>query len=794
MGASTSLSGVIYSSLLPAIALIGIVAAPVIAGLTAIGGAFAAILGSGFIAWSKKAGNSMKSIKKEIMPLIRSFGKRFIPLIESAVQALPKLIKQIGKAAGGITPFVNALKALGRAVFRILPKLVGLFMEFGRKVLPAMRTVGVFLAKNLVPALRTLFTVGYKIGKTIADMAMALYNFIKPIGQAISWVSRFGTALWDLGAALAGVGGNISRAFGDVKEVVRKGFTRAIQWLRTGAIPLMRKAITKLARTAGNAFDWLQANLPGIVRSALLSVGNWIRTKGVSLVQRAFRTLRRQAINAFNFTKNKLLPEVTAALRGVWNWISGPGVKIAKKAFNALWKGVQKAFDWLKTDGKRLVQQGAQKVWQWVKGPGRKAAKKAFNALWGGAKKAFNWLKTDGKRLVKKGLGKITTWFKNSGKQSIKNALTKLWQFSTGQLGWQKKIKGWVRDAVKKAKNWAKNQGLKKFKAAFRTLGRNLGKALVGYLEWIQKAFKKVIPKIRKWLKNNGEDIIKKGFKAIGKAIRKLILGLFAIGGIVGQAFVSTMNGLNTWLKNDGAKKIEDAFKGIVGGVVNYLKNKAWGDLKGAAQFLFDAVIAAAQGLWEGLIGKSVIPNMISDIVSYFKNDAWSDLKNAASAMLDGVISAAENFGTDLFNTMKRAAKNAANELISKFNAVLPDSLPVPEVTLGGFEIEAPEMTIGVGQPGPDYTIGGQSIRIQSHTFGGQTLDIPQLDVGGEIEESGLAQVHEGEQIVPAGVDKGYDGSGNVSIGDIYVDATGRDDPEGIAMEVSSELRSVINR
>ena len=78
--------------------------------------------------------------------------------------------------------------------------------------------------------------------------------------------------------------------------------------------------------------------------------------------------------------------------------------------------------------------------------------------------------------------------------------------------------------------------------------------------------------------------------------------------------------------------------------------------------------------------------------------------------------------------------------LRSGFNAIIPSSLSVPEITIGGGSI--------AGQDLPSATIGGQS------------LDLPQLNTGGFIEAGGLAELHAGETVVPADVTRNIFGGG----------------------------------
>jgi len=145
---------------------------------------------------------------------------------------------------------------------------------------------------------------------------------------------------------------------------------------------------------------------------------------------------------------------------------------------------------------------------------------------------------------------------------------------------------------------------------------------------------------------------------------------------------------------------------------------------------LVDGVISLAQDLYQKLIGNSIFKDIFQDIASYIRNDAASDLVSAATS----------------------AANSAANALVDAFNSVLPDSLSIPSVSVGGGSLNIPSTTINIPEVlgGGSETIGGGSLNIPHERVGGQSLDLPSLDTGGLIDDPGLAMLHAGERVVPA--------------------------------------------
>lgn len=92
--------------------------------------------------------------------------------------------------------------------------------------------------------------------------------------------------------------------------------------------------------------------------------------------------------------------------------------------------------------------------------------------------------------------------------------------------------------------------------------------------------------------------------------------------------------------------------------------------------------------------------------------NGWNDIKQGAKDMADGV------------------ANYVSGTVRSAWNGVVPESVSLPSHTLSA----------------PDWAGG------YSRTIGGQTLNLPQLNTGGRIQESGAAVVHRGEEVVQSHV------------------------------------------
>jgi hypothetical protein len=163
----TSSTVLALGALLTVVGLLMVALAPLIIGATALAAAFGLIIGTGVIAGFKKLKKAFAQAKKQIMPMIKAFGKQFVPFLKETIKMLPGLVKSILNAIGPMDQFFNALRTLRNLAFKFLPKFIGWFMDLGRWALPILTKLGAFLLNKVVPALRTLVKWGKQIWKIV---------------------------------------------------------------------------------------------------------------------------------------------------------------------------------------------------------------------------------------------------------------------------------------------------------------------------------------------------------------------------------------------------------------------------------------------------------------------------------------------------------------------------------------------------------------------------------------------------------------------------------------------------
>jgi TP901 family phage tail tape measure protein len=175
----------------------------------------------------------------------------------------------------------------------------------------------------------------------------------------------------------------------------------------------------------------------------------------------------------------------------------------------------------------------------------------------------------------------------------------------------------------------------------------------------------------------------------------------------------------------------QSAISGFVEWATPFLE--AWFALLQATWELFgDDVIAVATYLFDALrgiveFGLNAMATQIQIVLALLRGDweeAWTLLAEFSKDTLDGLIDFVGKWGsrlvTRIVEIIKGAGTAAASAFKDAFNEGIPDTVDIP-----GAEV------------------AGQS-------FGGGSIELPSLDTGGMIRESGVAEVHAGERVVPA--------------------------------------------
>lgn len=167
------------------------------------------------------------------------------------------------------------------------------------------------------------------------------------------------------------------------------------------------------------------------------------------------------------------------------------------------------------------------------------------------------------------------------------------------------------------------------------------------------------------WVRDNGPGLIEDAFHAIGSSIRTSLLAMWGAGGTVRTLVTDGIVAVASYLKNDAPGDLKAAITAafdalvaagqaalealtptdgvivqIIGDIASFIKNDAPGILTGALDFVIEAVMAAFTGLYEGLIGKSLIPDMFWDIYDWIRQTGAMLVENAVGVVTDAIFDA----------------------------------------------------------------------------------------------------------------------------------------------------------
>lgn len=211
------------------------------------------------------------------------------------------------------------------------------------------------------------------------------------------------------------------------------------------------------------------------------------------------------------------------------------------------------------------------------------------------------------------------------------------------------------------------------------------------------------------------------GWLAAGSAGALAFAGAIGFGlGLLGTWVLKTtgalkaVKGFGTWVRNSLPAWVSDGILQMISLVATPLAT-------------FGAFII---GTFEGGFSQGI--KRAKQVLGIFEG-AWNRqltrIGNIADRGWSRISTGAKNLKDDVVGYFSGLASGAASNFKAGFNSVIPSTISIPSVTIGGGSI--------AGQDIPSATIGGQNI------------SLPRLRTGGTIEESGAAVVHEGEAVIP---------------------------------------------
>lgn len=172
-------------------------------------------------------------------------------------------------------------------------------------------------------------------------------------------------------------------------------------------------------------------------------------------------------------------------------------------------------------------------------------------------------------------------------------------------------------------------------------------------------------------------------------------------------------------LADDAKARAADAKLGVLGHI-GQMVDGVLGTIGGAAKKILDAETWPFRTAWDW------IRNFASTLTSFLHN-VWTTITNDAGNVLHGLVAIAQAVG----GAIGGAFKGGINLIIGAIDGFIS--------LIDKIQIHIP--SVGVGP-------------VHTPSFDWDGLKIPQipyLDTGGDVQESGLAVIHTGERVLPAG-------------------------------------------
>jgi len=258
----------LLTTLAPLTATIGFVAAQ-LGGLAA---GFGLVLGSGVVSGLERIKTAFQDARTAIENILSRFGRDFIPLILSAINALPLLSARILTAVGDLDRFARSLRRIGGTVADALPGAVAAFVRLGRQALPVVEQFVSFLATQGTGILQRITNIAGRLGDRFADVGQAVLDILPS-------VTTFGTKLT---AAILPVLSKSIRLFGEFISTLNN-FTESKEFAEI--LTAINDALTRkgfqtslqaLGENLRRIFDAIVRNAPKIIRGIVAVIDGLI--------------------------------------------------------------------------------------------------------------------------------------------------------------------------------------------------------------------------------------------------------------------------------------------------------------------------------------------------------------------------------------------------------------------------------------------------------------------------------------------------------------------------------------
>jgi hypothetical protein len=554
-------------------------------------------------------GDVVSDLKAEITPLVAELGEQFIPLIEDAVAAIPRLAEDVIDALGPLDRFRAALRDFGAAAATAIPVMVGLFTDLAREALPVLRDLVAGVGDAAPSAFQRMLDVTRQLGPLLLDLANAAAGLVPPLleigTKLLSVVTPAVTGLVEsfgdlLGRGTEAIESIADTGMGDVTDIVA-----ALRQNVSDLIPDVVDLGEALAPLFESVLDVLPEilDLTGDATETVLELGEGVAEVAVPPLT--------NMIEVAGDLADRLDGRVVVAL-GALVALSGPLSTMAGilGGIGATVASILPSFGVLVGSLTAIAGVSANVISALVPFTGIISSLGATLAPVLGSLTAFVGVSANVVGALIPFTGTVGSLIGTLG------GLTGILAGSGGVIG----VLGSVGSVLLSLATGP--VGI--LVAAIGGLVLAFEHNLFNIREITEEAFDtldNIIGDFTTFLKTRAPRLVRTGFRAVGSAIRTVALDVYN---------AVTGNG-------------DSILRSVITDFVSYLKTDAPSDLKTAANIAFDLLIAAARGLYRGLVGNSILTDIFRDFATYMRKTAPSLLRDAAGVAFDAMTRVAQD-------------------------------------------------------------------------------------------------------------------------------------------------------
>jgi phage-related protein len=679
-------------------------------------------------------------LKAEIRPLVVELGEAFVPLIESAVDAIPTLAEDIIAALGPLDEFASTLAEFGELAMEAIPATVEAFVDLGRRALPFLEDLVGTLADDAAGAFEAMVEVTEVVGDDLLAIADAAGDLIPE--------------LTELGAAIIeGVAPGVESLIDGFRDLVDRindfidsGEAADIFETMNEELGPLIPRIVDLGKELGPVIDTLIDNVPEITRG-LAAFGDTVLDIAEVAVP-PLATALEELIDLIGFLSDGYADWVAASERSEKR-LAGDIESIEQKFSNAVTQ-IEDAWVYLTGSGSGTLRGD---VISSLAGLQRRGTR-IITQLRTGIENRISTLRRNARQTVTRLRSEIENTF-DGARRSVVRTIRSL------RVG--------VQDGLAQLRSWALSVwNLHPLSDTFEAVAAAVmgGEESAGIIPTLRRDVQDALNRLRSWVGGVWDLFpLSDAFEAVADQ-------LFGAGGIVTRLVGNVRDSLNqlaTFVEETFGVDIEQAFRDAFNAAVS-----AIGDAFDRLSFssfenALDQVADGVRGLIDSLNELSGV-NINVDVPSF------DSLLDRAKEIVEpepepepepdpGDDGDDENPG-DPDDRNESGGDTGVDGGRSKDpDDVLdePDDEPAPDE----------------GDAGAGGGAGGGSI----------------VATGGYVEETGRALIHEGERVLPAAqiTDRGKadlaGDAGGVTIGQLTVNASGRAEGRAAGRALKRELK-----